>query len=232
MRSSRTVNTFIRRTMFTVVLTASGLSACSKPADTPPDTADIPAEGPVEGPVEATVVESTGAESVDSASLATARDAATALGQGLMQALLARLEAAGPDSALAFCADSAQALTARYQSAGVDVHRTSLRVRNPSNAPDSAERRVLEYLGGLKAAGTLPSEFMEVRRSGDGTRELRYFRPVTVAAGCLNCHGAVEGIKPSVRAVLAERYPEDKAVGYAEGDLRGVVAVRVGLAVR
>jgi hypothetical protein len=139
------------------------------------------------------------------------------------------LEAAGPDSALAFCADSAQALTARYQLAGVDVHRTSLRVRNPSNAPDSAEVRVLGYLAGLKTAGTLPTEFVEVRRSGDGIRELRYYRPVTIAAGCLNCHGAVEAIKPSIRAVLAERYPEDAAVGYAEGDLRGVVAARVGL---
>jgi len=161
--------------------------------------------------------------------MATARDAATALGLGLMKALLARLDTGGPDSALAFCADSAQALTARYQLAGIDVLRTSLRVRNPSNAPDSVEVRVLEYLAGLKAAGTLPTEFVEVRRSGDGTRELRYFRPVMMASGCLNCHGAVNRIKPSIRVVLAERYPEDAAVGYAEGDLRGVVAVRLAL---
>ncbi len=215
----------IRRAMISLLITACVVSACGKSADTSAeaDTAQL------DTTVKATVVEATGPESVDSASLATARDAATALGQGLMKALLARLEAAGPDSALAFCADSAQALTARYQLAGVDVHRTSLRVRNPSNAPDSAEVRVLEYLAGLQSAGTLPTEFMEVRRTSDGARELRYFRPVTVAAGCLNCHGAVEGLKPSIRTVLAERYPEDKAVGYAEGDLRGVVAVRVGL---
>lgn len=216
--------TTIRRTMVSLVIIASTVSACNKPADTASaDTA------PLDAAVPATVIEGTGPESVDSASLATARDAATALGQGLMKALLARLETAGPDSALAFCADSAQALTDRYQLAGVDVHRTSLRVRNPSNAPDSVELRVLEYLAGLKSAGTLPAEFLEVRRSGNGTRELRYFRPVTVAAGCLNCHGAVENLKPSIRTVLAERYPEDKALGYSEGDLRGVVAVRVGL---
>jgi hypothetical protein len=207
--------------MVTAAVGVVGLAACSKPADTPPQTADAP--------VSTTVVESTGAEAVDSATMATARDAATALGQGLMKALLARLETGGPDSALAFCADSAQALTARYQLAGVDVHRTSLRTRNPSNAPDSAEVRVLEYLAGLKTAGTLPTEFVEVRRRDDGARELRYYRPVMVAAGCLNCHGAVEGIKPSIRAVLAERYPDDAAVGYAEGDLRGVVAVRVAM---
>ncbi len=217
------MNVLVQCTIMAVLVSASSLVACSKPADTPPVIEDTPV---------ATVVESTGAEAVDSASMATARDAATALGQGLMKSLLARLETGGPDSALAFCADSAQALTARYQLAGVDVHRTSLRVRNPSNAPDSVEVRVLEYLAGLKAMGPLPTEFVEVRRSGDGTRELRYFRPVMVAAGCLNCHGAVDGIKPSIRAVLAARYPEDKAVGYAEGDLRGVVAVRLALPAR
>ncbi len=224
MRSGRQISACSRCVMVAVAVISSALAACSRPADTPPATIDVP--------VGTTVVESTGAESVDSASIATARDAATALGQGLMTALLARLETGGPDSALAFCADSAQALTGRYQLTGVDVHRTSLRVRNPSNAPDSAEVRVLEYLAGLKTAGTLPTEFVEVRRSGDGSRELRYFRPVMVAAGCLNCHGAVDGIKPSVRAVLAERYPEDAAVGYTEGDLRGVVAVRLALPAR
>jgi len=223
MSSNRSGSVFVQRTIMAVLVSASSLAACSKPADTPPVTEDAPVT---------TVVESTGAEAVDSASLATARDAATALGQGLMKALLARLDTGGPDSALAFCADSAQALTARYQLAGVDVHRTSLRVRNPSNAPDSVEVRVLEYLAGLKTTGPLPTEFVEVRQSGDGTREVRYFRPVMVAAGCLNCHGAVDGIKPSIRAVLAARYPEDEAVGYAEGDLRGVVAVRLPLPAR
>jgi hypothetical protein len=229
MRRDISVKAVSLRPMLSAALLLCMLSGCNRPADAPPadDSANTN-----NTPLAATIVESTGAESADSASLAVARDAATALGQGLMKELLARLDAFGPDSALAFCADSAQALTARYQLAGVDVHRTSLRVRNLSNAPDSAETRVLEYLQSLKVAGTLPSEFVEVRRSGNGTRELRYFRPVMIAAGCLNCHGAVESIKPSIRTVLAERYPNDQAVGYGEGDLRGVVAVRVGLPAR
>jgi hypothetical protein len=226
MRRYSSVLALSLRSMMSATLVLSTLSACSGQGDKSADNDPANATNP---PFAATIIESTGAESVDSASLAVARDAATALGQGLMKELLARLDSFGPDSALAFCADSAQALTSRYQRAGVDVHRTSLRLRNPSNAPDSAEARVLAYLETLKTAGTLPSEFVEVRRSGNGTRELRYFRPVTIAAGCLNCHGNVEQIKPSIRAVLVERYPNDQAVGYAEGDLRGVVAVRLAL---
>jgi hypothetical protein len=32
---------------------------------------------------------------------------------------------------------------------------------------------------------------------------------------------------PDVRSLLAERYPEDRATGYAAGDFRGMVSVRV-----
>ena len=31
------------------------------------------------------------------------------------------------------------------------------------------------------------------------------------------------------RALIAARYPEDRAVGYAPGDLRGAISVRVAL---
>lgn len=175
------------------------------------------------------VLEATSLEAVDSASLLSARDAADALGKGLMTALLGQLEAEGPEGALAFCADSAQLLTARYQAEGIDVHRTSLKVRNPANAPDSVEVRVLDLLADLHESGVLPPEYVEVRRLATGTRELRYFRPIKVAAGCLTCHGPSDNIAPAIKTVLAERYPEDAAVGYAEGDLRGVIAVRRAL---
>jgi hypothetical protein len=155
--------------------------------------------------------------------------AADALGKGLMTALLGQLESGGPPAALAFCADSAQALTARYQQEGLDVHRTSLKVRNPRNAPDSVEVRVLDALAAQHAAGTLAPEYVEIRRLGTSAREVRYFRPIQVQQGCLTCHGAVNGIAPGIQSVLAERYPDDAAVGYAVGDLRGVIAVRRAL---
>ncbi len=190
------------------------------------EQAETPAE---EVPASAEVVEATELSAVDSASLVSVRGAADALGKGLMTALLGEMEAGGPTAALAFCADSAQALTARYQQDGIDVHRTSLKVRNPRNAPDSVEVRVLDRLAELHATGALPPEYVEIRRLATGTRELRYFRPIQVQKGCLTCHGPSDGIAPEIRTVLAERYPDDAAVGYAEGDLRGVIAVRRAL---
>lgn len=203
----------------------AGLLACGGAPETP---AGETAAGDSAAPAWETV-ESADLSVMDSASLAAVRGAADALGQGLMTALLGQLETGGPQAALSFCADSAQALTARYQADGIDVHRTSLKVRNPRNAPDSVEVRVLDQLAARHAAGTLPAEYVEIRRLGTGTREVRYFRPIQVQPGCVTCHGAIDGIAPEVQAVLAERYPDDAAVGYAVGDLRGVIAVRRAL---
>lgn len=210
------------------LLVATGvltMIACGGRQDAPAgDTAASDSVAPA-----AETVESTDLAAVDSASLVTVRGAADALGKGLMTALLGQLEAGGPQAALSFCADSAQALTARYRQEGLDVHRTSLKVRNPRNAPDSVEVRVLDQLAALHAAGTLPAEYIEIRRLGTGTREVRYFRPIQVQQGCLTCHGAVDDIAPELQTVLADRYPDDAAVGYAVGDLRGVIAVRRAL---
>jgi hypothetical protein len=40
---------------------------------------------------------------------------------------------------------------------------------------------------------------------------------------CLACHG--ETIDPAVAGKIAELYPEDKATGFREGDLRGAFVV-------
>jgi cytochrome c551/c552 len=46
-------------------------------------------------------------------------------------------------------------------------------------------------------------------------------RPIAQQQACAACHGPVDRISPAVRAVLAQRYPADSAVGFAEGDIRG-----------
>jgi hypothetical protein len=40
---------------------------------------------------------------------------------------------------------------------------------------------------------------------------------------CLKCHGSE--IDPKIVAKLDELYPEDKAVGYKQGDIRGAFYV-------
>lgn len=166
----------------------------------------------------------------DSATVARAQLAANTLGPDLAGMLQQAIRDGGPVSAVAICADSAQARTARHAVDGIAIRRVGTRVRNPANAPDTLEARVLAYLAEQKAAGTMPGEHIEVARSGlDGAWELRYIRPVVLQEFCTTCHGNVETIPPDVRRVIAERYPNDSAVGYAAGDLRGAISVRIPL---
>jgi hypothetical protein len=169
------------------------------------------------------------AASDESAALERARALTAQLAGALMPRLQQEIAAHGTAQALAVCAEVAQPLTAEAAGEGASLRRVSLRARNPADRPDELERRVLEELQAAHAAGALPAERHEVV-DGAGGRELRYFKPIVVQPLCLRCHGEPASLEPEVRARLAELYPDDQAVGYREGDLRGAVSVRIPLA--
>ena len=166
---------------------------------------------------------------VDTLALRQAREAAAALGGDLMSMLTRELARGGPVAAIAVCADSAQERTRLHQNAGVHVRRVGTRVRNPSNTPDSVETRVLSAFATELTAGRLPADTFFLQPLPAGGRELRYLRPIRVQEPCLACHGPALGLAPGVRALLAERYPLDRATDYAVGDLRGAISVRMTL---
>ena len=160
--------------------------------------------------------------------LVRAKLAADDLGKDLMGLLLGALDREGSAGAIAFCADSAQVRTARHAAQGVTVRRVGTRLRNPANAAaDSVEAALLARFAAAHAAGAAPAEVVE-ELTGPGGRELLYARPILVAERCTACHGDPAGFDPVVRQVLADRYPEDAATGYAPGDLRGMLVARVG----
>lgn len=157
-----------------------------------------------------------------------ARAAGRALGTELMGALLEELKEGGPVRAVRVCSEVAQETAAAHSTDTTTVRRVSLKVRNPADRPDDYERAQLQRLAELHRQGELPGEVAEVREEG-GQRVLRWLKPIVVAEMCLQCHGAPESLQPEVRELLAERYPEDEAVGYAAGDLRGAISVRMEL---
>lgn len=162
----------------------------------------------------------------DSLALARARGVADALGQDLIGMLMGALDRGGATEAIAFCADSAQARSARHAAEGVTLRRVSERVRNPENRPDERERRLLAIMAANHAAGA-GTEVTELFTDDGGMRHLQYLRPIVVQERCVTCHGDPSGFPREVRALLAERYPADSATGYAAGDFRGAISVRV-----
>ncbi|MBU0678495.1 MAG: DUF3365 domain-containing protein [Verrucomicrobia bacterium] len=64
-------------------------------------------------------------------------------------------------------------------------------------------------------------------REENGHEYFVYYKPLIVQPICLQCHGDPETFSPAVRTILEERYPEDNAVGYRAGDLRGLIKVKM-----
>ena len=63
------------------------------------------------------------------------------------------------------------------------------------------------------------------------TQSRRYvhdMKPIFIAGlVCLQCHGAPDKFAPGVADALKEFYPYDQATGYAVGDLRDPVSVKI-----
>jgi hypothetical protein len=145
--------------------------------------------------------------------VAAADAAIAALQQRLARRLGDALADGGPRGAAHVCSEEAQALTAAVaREQGLVVGRTSHRVRNPENAPPAWARAHVQ-----RAAAGGSAEPIVVRLDD----RVGVLRPIVVAAPCLLCHGTASAIDPTVLAVLHAAYPEDRATGFAEGDLRG-----------
>lgn len=151
--------------------------------------------------------------------------AADRLAGTLIGELSTALEAGGPAGAIDFCATRAMPLTEEVNASldGLQVGRTTRGLRNPANAPDSLEEAALAWFEAQKAeGGVFPSSWIQEAGS-----EVRYYRPLVANGLCVQCHGPVESLSEDVRAALAERYPDDQATGYVEGDLRGLIRVSI-----
>lgn len=155
------------------------------------------------------------------------RNAVKELQGALVTELQAAMKAGGPVNAIEVCSKKAVEIAQNISSKhGWKVGRTSLKYRNPKNAPDAWETQVMQNFEKRKAAGEDPTklEHFEVV-SQDGKQAFRYMKalPIPEGAPCLACHG--EKLDPAVQTKLKELYPNDKATGYKTGDLRGAVTI-------
>lgn len=132
--------------------------------------------------------------------------------QNLQQALLDGL-AEGPEEAIAACRVKAPEIASRLSRDGVRVGRASHRLRNPSNTAPEWVAPILNAYANDPSDRAPRSVSLGDERSG-------YVEPIVVQPLCLTCHGA--NLAPDFASRIRELYPEDRAVGYETGDLRGV----------
>lgn len=148
------------------------------------------------------------------------------LGSKLISALNDALE--GPSGGVRVCNVEAPEIAERVSGDRFNVGRTALRVRNPANAPDDWEESVLQRFERRMKEGADPAglEAWQVENI-DGNRVGRFMKAIPTGQKCVICHG--ESIAPGLAETIEKRYPQDRATGFAPGDLRGAFTVTVDL---
>ncbi|NWF48940.1 MAG: DUF3365 domain-containing protein [Ignavibacteriaceae bacterium] len=141
--------------------------------------------------------------------------------------LIREIESKGIINAVSVCSDTAQLMTNNYGvQKGIFIKRVSFKNRNPVNKPDEIESNALKKFEELKAEGKLNPEtaYFETIEE-EGVTKVRYLVPIILQPECLNCHGDWNAMDPEVKKIISDKYPEDKAVDYKVGDLRGAVSI-------
>ncbi len=160
----------------------------------------------------------------------TARAATGALGERLKARLVETIAGEGPIAAVAVCNLEAPEIAGAVSAeTGMQVGRTALRLRNPDNAPDAFERAAMEMFREKLEDGADPAslEIAEIVDAPDG-KTFRYMKPIMTGAPCVLCHGT--DVSEELRTAILERYPGDRATGFAPGEMRGAFTVSKTLA--
>jgi hypothetical protein len=137
--------------------------------------------------------------------------------------LMRAIEESGVEGAIDFCHIAALPLT---DSVGINhqvsIKRVASKYRNPSNAPDGWESELLEYYAQLDKKDLSQDSLITLPNG-----EKVYTKPIILQGACIQCHGEIgKDIDLANYRAILKKYPEDKAVGFSPGDLRGMWVVR------
>ncbi len=151
----------------------------------------------------------------------TARAAIKSLFDQLVGELETAMKSGGPVKAIGVCNTKAPKIAEKVNTGtSTKVSRISMKNRNPDNAPNDWQKAVLLKFESRKAAGEDVENMDYAEVVGD---EFRYMKAIPTNIVCLKCHGSEVDAK--VVAKLDEMYPEDKAIGFKQGDIRGAFYV-------
>jgi hypothetical protein len=142
------------------------------------------------------------------------------LGMNLQQAM----QEGGVENAIDFCNLNAMplvdSLSTNYDAS---IKRVSLKVRNLEDYPTELERQLLEaYEFQWKDSIPLQANVQPI-----GEDQYLFTLPILVeSALCLTCHGKLDnGLSKETNDFIKSKYPNDQAIGYEIGDLRGMWSI-------
>lgn len=138
----------------------------------------------------------------------------------LSKAVMKAMAGGGVENAAKFCNTNAYPLTDSLSKAyKVSIRRTAIRFRNTKNSPKKIEKEfLLAYENDKKAGNELKSKVIQ-QKNGDWL----YVRPIILQPQCQVCHGKLgETLTTENHEIIKKLYPNDKAISFVAGDLRGM----------
>lgn len=135
--------------------------------------------------------------------------------------LTQQVKAVGPDGAVRFCNERALPLTDSVaKQHGIVIQRLPYRNRNPLNAASNDEHNIL--VGWEEAVKKNQELKPKIVQNGD---QIDWYGAITIAhPRCLDCHGLLQegDILNATLQQIKKHYPNDKAVNFELGDVRGM----------
>jgi hypothetical protein len=143
-------------------------------------------------------------------------------GNALKPALKKAIKTKGLEYAVEFCAVKAPEITKKINQQNKEwtIKRVSLKNRNPSAKPDNWERKVLKMFDKRQSNGESAKK-MAYSEMVNG--EFRFMKAQGVQGVCLSCHS--KNIAKNIKSAIDKHYPNDKAIGYSLGQIRGAFSL-------
>jgi nitrate reductase cytochrome c-type subunit len=138
--------------------------------------------------------------------------------------LLEKIQKNGAEEALQFCNIKAMPLADSMSRVfDAKVSRVSDKTRNPKNKADKNELKIIEEMKKSLEKGEKPRPVLKEENG-----KVTAYYAIETNLMCLQCHGDLQkNIKPEVAGKISKLYPKDKAVGYAENQIRGLFKVEM-----
>lgn len=138
--------------------------------------------------------------------------------------LLQAINTSGTENALSFCSTKAIPLTDSMSLIlNAKIKRVSDKNRNPNNKANAQELHYIKKTKDL-IAKKLP---LQPEMITFNNKNIGYY-PIMTNKMCMQCHGKPEiDIKTKTLTQIQNIYPNDKAIGYMENELRGIWVIEM-----
>ena len=152
-----------------------------------------------------------------------AEEAIMVFQKALKGELMGAMQKGGPKAAVEICNEKAPQIAEKVGlEENVTISRTSLKVRNPDNLPSEWEKEILEDFEKRKSGGEALNAMSAYEYDGD---VFAYMKPIPMMGMCAACHGT--NVSKPLYEHISKFYPNDKAIGFKPGDIRGAFVVQV-----